>query len=98
MTKLNKDISELESILTKLVTEFEYGYAFIKNSRELLEQLTKYKENNSNDKLKVALYSVCNDVHVERCKIHEDEYLMDNKCQICENTKHSECPTEMHPN
>ena len=46
---------EIENILTKLVNEFEYGYAFTKNSRELLELLTKYKENNPNDKLKVTL-------------------------------------------
>ena len=52
---MNNDISELEIILTKLVNEFEYGYGFIKNSRELLELLTKHKENNPNDKLKVAL-------------------------------------------
>ncbi len=56
MTGLNKGITDLELILTKLVDEFEYGYAFTKNTRELLELLTKYKENNPNDKLIVTLH------------------------------------------
>jgi len=25
-----------------------------------------------------------NDVHVECCKLHEDEVLLDGKCSICE--------------
>ncbi len=54
---MNKGITELELILTKLVNEFEYGYAYTKNSRDLLELLTKYKENNPNDKLIVTLHS-----------------------------------------
>lgn len=56
-TKLNNGISELENILTKLVNEFEYGYGFTKNSRDLLEKLTEYKENNPNIKLKVTIHS-----------------------------------------
>ena len=39
-------------------------------------------------------HSSCNDVHVERCPIHEDEYLMDNKCQICESTNQTFGSTE----
>lgn len=48
------NLIELEIILTKLVNEFEYGYGFIKNSRELLEKLVEYKSNNQT-KLKVTV-------------------------------------------
>lgn len=52
---MNNDVSELENILTKLVNDFEHGYGFTKNSRDLLEKLTAYKENNPNNKIIVTL-------------------------------------------
>lgn len=43
-------LKEIEIILNKLVNDYEYGYAYIKNSRDLLEKLTEY-----NQKIKVSV-------------------------------------------
>jgi len=46
------NLTDIEKILTKLVNEFEYGYAFTKNCRDLLEKLTEFK---TSDKINVTL-------------------------------------------
>jgi len=36
------DLTDIEIIVTKIVNEFEYGYEFTKNCRDLLERLTEF--------------------------------------------------------
>lgn len=53
---MNKRVDNLEIILNKLINEFESGYGFTKNSRDLLEQLTEYKQHYPNNKLDITLH------------------------------------------